>query len=148
MLFIPFVLIILTAVILGKANALNSKTNIEFYTPIYRPEKYPYTNSRQDIWDHEWLGPVSDDCYKLNKKDCLNNSNCGLCIKDKNATCVPGDIHGPLFKETCQGWAHTDYYDRHIFGEKVTRITPSWSAFYSDYEARYPSPQSRSTLIY
>ena len=76
----------------------------------------------------------------------MKYSNCGLCLKDGKQECIPGDVQGPLFKEDCEGWQHTNYYDRHIFGEKVVTLSPPWSKFYPDYEARYPSPTSRATL--
>lgn len=97
-------------------------------------------------WDPLWVGNRSLDCYKLDKRDCMKYSNCGLCVKDGKMECIPGDTQGPLFKEDCHGWMHTNYYDRYAFGERVTTISPPWSMFYPDYEARYPSPQSRATL--
>lgn len=99
-----------------------------------------------DFWALKGMGIKAKDCYSLSGKDCLNYSNCGLCYKDDKAQCIPGDTQGPFFKEDCEQWEHTNYYDRHIFGEKVTTITPPWNKFYSEYEARYPSPQSRATL--
>ena len=76
----------------------------------------------------------------------MDYSNCGLCMKDGKIECIPGDVQGPFFKEDCQGWMHTNYYDRYIFGERVTTITPPWNRFYPDYETKYPSPKSRATL--
>lgn len=102
--------------------------------------------SDNSMWDPDWVGKRSLDCYKQNKRNCMKYSNCGLCLKDGKMTCIPGDVQGPLFKEDCEGWIHTNYYDRHIFGEKVVTISPPWSKFYPDYEARWPSPKSRATL--
>ena len=98
-------------------------------------------------WEPRWVGPKSNDCYTEKPENCLKFSNCGICLNNKNK-CIPGDEQGPLFKERCNGWAHSNYYDRHIFGEKVTTITPSLSQFYPDYEYWAPSPTSRSSLIY
>ena len=90
-------------------------------------------NKEHFHWEPRWTGPVSNDCYTEKTKDCLNYSNCGICLSD-NPKCIPGDAQGPFFKERCTGWAHSNYYDRHIFDEKVTTITPSWSEFYPEYE--------------
>ena len=100
----------------------------------------------QSGWDLNWVGNLSKDCYKLNKRDCMKYANCGLCMENGQSKCVPGDVQGPYYKETCDQWVHTDYYDRHIFGEKVTTISPPWSKFYPDYETWWPSPVSRSAL--
>lgn len=104
-----------------------------------------------DFWDQ--LGYTlpktknSNDCYSLNETDCLKNFNCGLCIQSgQKKECVPGDVHGPLFKAGCDLWEYTNYYDKFIFNDKTTSITKPWSTFYPDYEAWYPSPQSRATL--
>ena len=97
-------------------------------------------------WNQLRVGERSTDCYKLEGKDCLKYSNCGLCAKDGKLQCIPGDEQGPLFKEDCQGWIYTNYYDNRIFGEKVTSITQPWNTFYSDYESRYPSLKSTLTL--
>ena len=98
------------------------------------------------LWDPLWVGKKSNDCYSLNNRDCMKYSNCGLCDQFGRLECVPGDEQGPLFKDNCSQWIHTNYYDRHIFGEKVVTATPSWSQFYPEYELRYPSPTSRATL--
>ena len=86
------------------------------------------------------------DCYNLNESDCLKNFNCGLAIKDGNKQCVPGDVHGPLFSSQTDWWQYTNYYDKFIFDDKSTSTTRPWSTFYPDYEAWFPSPQSRATL--
>ncbi len=98
-------------------------------------------------WDPLWVGRTANDCYNLHPDQCMQYSNCGLCQKGANIECVPGDEQGPLFKETCEGWGHTNYYDRGIFGETVTTVTPPWSKIYPDYEAWYPSPVARSSLF-
>jgi hypothetical protein len=103
-------------------------------------------NSNNHYWDPYWAGKQSEECYNNSPKKCMDYSNCGLCFKDGKPKCVPGDVHGPLFKGNCDGWMHTNYYDRHIFGEKVVTVSPPWSTFYSDYEVRHPSPVSRATL--
>jgi len=108
--------------------------------------KHRELGKHNDSWNQLEVGKTAIDCYNLSEKDCMNYSNCGLCLKDNKKKCIPGDVHGPLAEETCDGWAYTNYYDRFIFGEKVTTITPSWSKFYSDYEVKFPSPQVRATL--
>jgi hypothetical protein len=67
-------------------------------------------------------------------------------MKDGVKECIPGDEQGPLFKEDCQGWIYTNYYDKFIFRDKCTTKTRPWNTFYPEYEARYPSPISRATL--
>jgi len=97
-------------------------------------------------WDPLWIGKSSNDCYTEKPKDCLAYANCGLCYKDGKKKCLPGDTQGPFFAEGCRAWEHTNYYDRHIFGEKVTTITPSFDKFLPGYEIMYPSPVARSAL--
>jgi hypothetical protein len=97
-------------------------------------------------WDPRWLGDTNKDCYKLNEKDCLKYSNCGLCLSDGKAQCIPGDDVGPLFKEGCERWVHANYKDRSLFGERTVSIVPPHDYRYHDYEALPVSPQSRATL--
>ena len=89
---------------------------------------------------------IANDCYSLSNETCNNYSNCGLCIKNGKSTCVPGDVHGPSFTESCQKWKYTNYHDRHIFNESVTTITNPWNTIYPDYQIWYPSPVSWSAL--
>lgn len=103
-------------------------------------------NAEHHLWDPAWVGKKALDCYSLDKRDCMKYSNCGLCLKDGKMECIPGDEQGPLFKEGCRGWMHTNYYDRNIFGERVTTISPPWSHQYADYEAWFPSRQVVQTL--
>ena len=103
----------------------------------------PDNHAWQDL---RFMGKRSSDCYKLNSTDCMKYDNCGLCLQDGKAQCVPGDVHGAFFKETCDGWKFTDSFDRHIFDERVTTITPPWSRFYPEFETKWPSPVSVSTL--
>jgi len=103
-------------------------------------------SKESNYWGLQDMGIKAKDCYALSNKDCMNYSNCGICYKDGKGMCIPGDVQGPLFKEDCEQWQYTNFYDRHIFGERVTTITPPWNKFYSEYEARYPSPISRATL--
>ena len=98
-------------------------------------------------WDPNWVGRKSLDCYTLSNRDCMKYSNCGLCLKHGKQQCIPGDVQGPLFKQDCEQWQHTDYYDRFIFGEKVHTVSPPWSKVYSDYETVWPSPKSVQTLL-
>ncbi len=103
--------------------------------------------SENFIWDPLWLGRTNKDCYNLNEEDCMKYTNCGLCLNNGKAKCIPGDDTGPLFKEGCDRWVHTNYRDRHLFGEKVVTIIPPHDYRYPDYEAWWPSPQSRATLF-
>lgn len=114
------------------------------YTMIFKKD---ITSTEHFQWDPKWVGKTSLDCYKETPQSCMEYSNCGLCLKDGYRTCIPGDEQGPFFKEDCDQWMHTNYYDRYIFGEKVTTIRPPWSRFYSEYEAWYPNPRSRATLM-
>jgi hypothetical protein len=99
------------------------------------------------MWNPLQVGPESLDCYKESPETCLNFANCGLCHQGNRVSCKPGDSMGAFFDETCMGWTHSNYYDRHIFKEKVTTTVPSWSKFYNqDYEIWYPDPQIQGTL--
>ena len=112
---------------------LTKNTNNEHFDPLW--------TSKETTWNPRMVGKTSSDCYNESRRDCMKYSNCGLCVSGGNeAQCVPGDVQGPYFKEKCDHWAHTDYYDRYVFGEKIFTVTPSWSKFYPDYEAWYPSP--------
>ena len=142
------IIIILIVVALGIAYILckNKRQPIMQETEHFQWEKEDKPMNTSTLWDPLWVGKVSSDCYSENHRDCMNYSNCGLCIKDGQKQCVPGDAQGAFFKEGCDQWQHTNYYDRHIFGEKVTTITPSWDKFYPEFEAHWPSPVSWSTL--
>jgi hypothetical protein len=104
-------------------------------------------NKEHFQWDPLWVGNQSLDCYGETPRDCMKYSNCGLCYQYGKKTCLPGDNQGPYFKEGCDAWKYTDYYDRHIFGEKVTTTSRDWSYRAPDYEIVYPSPVSRSALF-
>jgi hypothetical protein len=121
---------------------LFSKKNYEAYVSFPKEPDYAV----RSVWDLNWVGPAHKDCYKLKDRDCMKYSNCGLCVLNGQMQCVPGDKHGPTFKEGCEQWIHTDYHDRHIFDEKVTTVSPSFDYKYPDYEAWWPSPKSRATL--
>jgi hypothetical protein len=130
-----------------------SITNSESEVNLPKIEHYSnelFDSIKQGKGNYSWnqlrVGKRAVDCYRQEGKKCLDYENCGLCIKDGNATCMPGDEQGPLFKEGCQGWWYSNYYDNSIFGEKVTTITPPYSMFYSDYESRMPSSRSIFTL--
>jgi len=112
---------------------------------IYKRIQYN-TTQEAFTWNLLNVGPEASDCYSLNNKQCLENSNCGLCLKENKTECIPGDEQGPFFKEDCENWAYTNFYDGHIWDDKKTTISPPWSKFYSIYEARYPSPVVVSTL--
>ena len=97
--------------------------------------------SDNSMWDPQWLGPVSKDCYKLNKDTCMNYTNCGLCNKDGQWRCIPGSQEGPLFDEGCGRWFYTDYKSNNMFDQKMTTISRPEQHFYPKYyEARWPSP--------
>jgi hypothetical protein len=91
-------------------------------------------NKEHFHWEPKWKGLISNDCYTEKPGNCLNYSNCGMCLSDNKPQCRPGDEQGPFFKEHCSGWMYSNYYDRKIFGEKVTSITPSFGQVYPDYE--------------
>ena len=115
--------------------------------PSVKEKFYNVPNTdKHSYWNPGFIGKRALDCYELNKSDCMKYSNCGICLKDGEQKCIPGDVQGPFFKEDCERWQHTNYQDRYIFGEKVVTVTPSWNKFYPEYEARYPSPISRATL--
>lgn len=97
-------------------------------------------------WDPLWEGPDSVDCYAQSTDTCLNYSGCGLCKNNTCLQCVPGDINGPFFKEGCNQWIYTNYYDDNVFGEKVTSITPSWDRIQPDYQQPTPDPKVSFTL--
>ncbi len=139
------VVVVLSYLILS--HLFGSRNKLEGYSTIVPTSPTP-DYSENTYWDPSWVGKRSNDCYELSERDCMKYSNCGLCLKDGKAQCIPGDQQGPLFKESCERWIHTDYRDRYIFGEKVVTVTPPFDYFYPDYEARYPSPQSRASLIY
>lgn len=104
-----------------------------------------WNDTNRTKWDPAWTNQTSKDCYLENIKDCTKYANCGICYKDGVKECIPGDYQGPFFKEDCELWEHTNFYDRFIFGEKVTTISQPWNIF-RDIEAKYPSPISVSTL--
>lgn len=103
-------------------------------------------NKEHFQWDPLWVGKTSLDCYGETPRDCMTYSNCGLCRQNGKQVCMPGDNQGPFFNEGCDTWKHTDYYDRHIFGEKVTTTSRDWSYRVPDYAIYYPSTVSRATL--
>lgn len=103
----------------------------------------------RSMWDPQWRGPIHNDCYKLNKDNCMDYQNCGLCNKDGQWRCIPGSQEGPLFDENCGRWFYTDYKVRDIFDEKATTISRPEQHFYPQYyESRWPSRQSVQTLMY
>lgn len=92
-------------------------------------------------------GNISEDCYSLTPDKCMDFQNCGLClIKGKSPQCVPGDVEGPYFKDSCDRWAYTNYNDRQMFSEKVTTVTAPWNFPYPDYDTWYPTT-ARATLF-
>jgi hypothetical protein len=99
-----------------------------------------------NAWEQLGVGKKAIDCYKLDPNQCLQYANCGLCIKGKERTCVPGDEQGAFFKDDCQAWEYANRYDGYIFGEVRTSVTAPWNTFYPDYEARLPSPISGAAL--
>lgn len=145
------ILVILILIILAKL-FVNPNETVD--TEHFNWDRYPgkdsvgYYNIPADNnrWDTLWKGSTSLDCYKESQRDCMKYSNCGICYKNGNAQCIPGDDQGPLFDDQCENWSFVDYYDNYIFGEKVTKTVPPWSRFAPDYEIWYPSPRARATL--
>ena len=130
--FIVTIMAIIIFITISKSKKENFNTYDSYN--FYNVSSVPYP---------KWQGELSQDCSTEKLDNCLNFSNCGIC----NNKCVFGDEDGPLFTgQNCNNWLYSNYRDRKIFNEKVTRVTPSWSTFYPDYEATFPSPISRATL--
>lgn len=143
-----WLVIIIIVVILAAFYLLKSSKG-----SIIRLEGYDPRNSKPDLsqgmqWDPLWQGKsgstdlqgkMTDDCYSKSNRDCLNYSNCGLCVKNGKAQCKPGDIYGAFFEEDCDQWGYMDYYDRHIFGDREFSWSHNWSRKYPEYE--YWAPQ-------
>lgn len=109
---------------------------------------YYYKQRESFQWDPLFVGKTSVDCYAENNKDCLNYSNCGICIgRESQPKCMPGDENGPFFNEGCRKWAYTNYYDKNIFDEKTTNLMQPWDKWQPGYEVKFPSPITRSTLF-
>lgn len=123
----------------------------------HTPQQENYSNevfdrikesANNDDWNQLRNGQRSVDCYNVPLDKCTKYSNCGICLTNNNKPeCVPGDNEGPLFKETCDKWVHTDYDARHGLAQTITNVVDPWSKYYAhDYEASFPSPTSRSAL--
>lgn len=111
----------------------------------YKPEEVE--NYENNFWDQLGHGPRAENCYSLSNDKCLNYTNCGLCKRDpQRYECVPGDEQGPFFCLGCDNWVYSNFYDRYIFGQKITRSTPSFDRFNPGYEALLVDPITRSTL--
>ena len=102
-------------------------------------------------WEPKWEGAVSRDCYTEKPGNCLKYSNCGICLNNcdkdgnfKKSKCMPGDINGPLFTETCNKWKYSNYDT--MYDETVTDVTDPWSKRYTTYESVWPSPVAVQTL--
>lgn len=145
--FVRFLIIVVALVLLFKYMSMLDTESFDVidHAPDFSAGSY---------WDPLWMGKslatplhgkTSLDCYSESKRDCVTYSNCGLCHSHGKTECVPGDEQGPLFKEGCNKWQYMNYYDRHIFGDKVERTTRDWSYRYPDF-LFYPSPVSRSAL--
>ena len=107
-----------------------------------------FTEGFDSGWHLQSVGKRSLDCYNEKPEDCMHYANCGICYRQGKSKCIPGDVQGPYYTENCDYWQHTDFYDRHIFGEKVETTTAPWSRAYSDWEQWAPSQTSRATLMY
>lgn len=140
--YIKYTLLVLC--IIGLFVYVNRVNRVNKTTETFAHKTQQYSDN--SLWDPVWTGKTANDCYALNKGTCTKYSNCGLCLKNGDFTCVPGDEQGPLFKDGCVRWMYTNYYDRYPFNKKTTTIVPDWSYFYSDYEIKFPSPVSRSAL--
>lgn len=48
------------------------------------------------------------NCYKKkNLINCTSCTNCGMCLKNGKAKCIPGDHLGPYFEDGCQKWVNS-----------------------------------------
>lgn len=115
-------------------------------------------SSENSIWSLNSFGPIASDCYSLSNNNCLKSSNCGLCVNkfNNNLSCLPGDVHGPLFHNNCNKWIYNDFDDKKIFGNAnfhksnnkfsnfspVTKLVDPWNKSYSDYQIVYPSSKN------
>lgn len=134
MIWVIIIIIILLFILFGQG------------TEYFDPDKMA-NDEMSNEWDPLYVSEQSDNCYGLSEKDCMKYSNCGLCHQKGKKSCVFGNVDGPFFKEGCDGWTYTNYYDRHIFNEAVTQTVPSWDKFYNNmYEVWYPSPVVAGTL--
>lgn len=86
------------------------------------------------LWSTTNTHGLAPNCYELNENNCVKTINCGICSKNGQNKCVPGDEHGAFFTSTCDLWKH-----------KEDTVYP-WSKFYPEYEMLQPSPVVRSTL--
>lgn len=96
--------------------------------------------------DPKWMGKTALDCYKQQPRDCLKYSNCGICMKDGIMQCKPGDVNGPFFEDQCNNWIFKNVYDRRIFKEEVTTVSPPWNRFLPEFEVFFPEPSSYAGL--
>ncbi|MCJ7636536.1 MAG: hypothetical protein MUO21_03520 [Nitrososphaeraceae archaeon] len=135
--WIIFATLIIIIVLILTQNKSNNEHFSENINPLL-------SNVPTTYGDPKWQGKLSSDCYTEKPENCLNFSNCGICMN--NGTCIPGDQDGPFFQGGCNGWLYSNYADRKIFNEKVTSIVPPWDTFYPDYEATFPSPVSWAAL--
>jgi hypothetical protein len=94
------------------------------------------------VWELDWKGKDTLDCYSQSARNCLSYSNCGLA----DGRCIPGDKDGPFFEEYVNRWVYRDYIDEHMFGKSVLRKVDPWSARYCGYEEVWPSPVVRTAL--
>ena len=115
---------------------------------VIKCNSYNYNHKKEHFqWDPLAVGKTSLDCYTETTRDCTKYSNCGLCFKNGKGKCIFGDVNGPFTKANCDGWMYTNYYDRHIFGDKVTTYNVPWSHIYNFYEVWYPSTVSNASLL-
>lgn len=50
---------------------------------------------------------LSDNCKQYTStSECLSHSNCGICLKNKKATCIEGNSDGPMYCGNCEFWKY------------------------------------------
>ena len=91
--------------------------------------------------------PSCLDCYYKKSKECMDCSNCGLCVNNGFYKCIPGDEHGPYFSEGCEKWVWKDHKVGKIYDRPEVYKSRPWNWFYKQYPMqRSVSPVQRATL--
>lgn len=132
------------------------RSNSEHFSNHNRYVSYSNTPDYSDhsYADQLWTGRLAKDCYDKDVKDCTKYTNCGVCMKDGQQTCVPGDEEGPMFKGGCDRWGYVNYYDNRAYTGRYNRdhtnmytgdysVSRPWDHFYPDYEYWAPMPTGR-----
>lgn len=102
---------------------------------------------REGFYDLTSLGCTCGDCYYKKPRECLSCGNCGICIRGPYATCVPGDVEGPFFREQCEKWMYKDQKHGKVASEdKIIKSRP-WNWMNPALrQTRWVSPVFRATL--